>query len=1090
MSDSTPDNQPTRPPVPGPTAKTDRDLIGPTERTISDPLRDHDRTTSTAIASELERTHRDGSAAPATKRRLVITTPSVDQADSNHRFAVEYSLGRGATSEVWLAHDRDFDRDVAIKYLAPTGAAPTNEQRRFLREARVTAGLEHPNIVPVHDLGHSADGGLFMVMRSITGQSLGDRIRDAIEAGQTEIEPVNTVVNIFLKVCDAIAYAHSKNVLHRDIKPDNIMVGDFGEVVLVDWGTALDLAQEPDARSLVGTPAYMSPEQARGENIGPEGDIYCLGASLFHALYLRHPLHPVELHEEYWKLKCAGAIDPPTAAEAARVPRHLQAIILKAMAPDAKNRYHTVRDLASDLEKWQAGLAVTAFRDPWTVRLARWHRRRAWLLWPAAIVLLGAAATGSYLYQQHLKELSDWGRPILEEDFSKGDWKRRWSCTTPDAFTAVDGRLVSQNTRGANIFYNQRLTGSVAVEYDGEILKGAKPCDLSIIWCEGNVFATAQPQIDSKGGRTLNIQAGAYDNVAAVINASDPEGEHRESYQRLVLEPGRVYHFRVIIDGNHIEQQIDGQTYCVYDPIFPCTSGYIGLYAYYPGKAFSHLKIYNKGVAQKVSVLAIGDNLFQLGDYDRAATFYQRVVDSQPGTDVADAAVYRQGLSRLVTGHWDDASACWDRVTDPKLRLQIQIHQLDHFAALGQMDTLAGRFGPLYEANPDIQAELRNHWRDWVGKLDFDPPATLLPLLSIEDREFPDEADTNNNTWMMLSRLGRWKEVLNRFPQDHDLHGWALLSLGNTDAVLKDYQNDLIVHCTALVEAGDFDQAMATAPQYDWLYRPLLLATNRYDTYASEFGLADPRLCLSKGDVEGAAKAPVNVRDLEPFHAAALFALGKTDDAIAYARTTVATFRFDLTSRLQTWAGRDDDAIASAVEYESQVSALTGAAIAAAQAGRMDAVKTRLAAVNALPWSPYWAHGWFGFWVARPFLADYASATAIEGGEVSKALSDCTAHGRSTRYQQPAFFAKFVLGKCSEAEFRAQPCQAGIEGMVLLGKALQFELSHDGAHALAAYQAYEALPLWKRGVDGVFDVGDPLQERFVAWRMAVLTAGH
>jgi tetratricopeptide (TPR) repeat protein len=1038
---------------------------------------------ATVSTAHADRTLADGPQPVASTLALNATSLASGAGAPAPRFIVSGTLGQGATSAVLLAHDRDFDRDVAIKYLAPVGGAPAAGPLRFLREARVTARLEHPNIVPVHDLGQSADGGLYMVMRRLSGRSLGDRIRAALADGRGEVEPPSTIVTLFLKLCDALAYAHSKGVLHRDIKPDNIMLGEFGEVVLVDWGTATDHGEDGSGgvKSLVGTPAYMSPEQARGEPIGPAGDVYCLGASLFHALILRHPLHPTDRHEDYWRKKCAGEFDPPTAVESARVPRQLLAIVLKAMAPTTAGRYAQVKDFAADLHKWQSGLAVSAYKDPWTVRLRRWHRRHAWLLWPTAAVLLVVAATALYLYGQGLKEFADWGRPLADEDFHDDGWTTRWAPTVPGAFSLADGHLVSMNERGSVMFFKQRLTGSVELDYDARFPTGSRPGDISAVWTEGNLFATAQPGVDNNA-RTLWIQAGAFDNIAAMILTMP--SQKRESYRRLVLAPDVWHHVRVTIAGTHVEQQVDGETTGAYDAIFPFTSGYVGLYAYFPGKQYAHVRIYNRGVAQKVSVLEIGDSFYQAGLYDQAATHYQRVVDSQPGSDVAEAAMYRLGLCRLVQNRWDDANTWWSRVRDPDLRLQIQIHQLDHLDATGQMDTLATAFMPLYDNHPELRAVLRNHWRDWVGARETRMPETVQPLVAIQERKFPDEADTNDIAWTALARLGRWDDALKDYPHDPGVEAMALMMLGRTDEMLAKYGDNPIHRCAALVERGDYDQALPQAPAYDWLYRPLLLSTGRDDRYAAEFG-RDVRYLLMRGQVAEGVALPNSDGDLLPFRCAALLVLGRGDDALAATDALIPRYRNDCRVRLLVWLGRTGEALDQAQEWEARNCARTAHLIEVANAGDLVQLHLEAKALAAEPWAPQWSHGWFAHEIALPFLDQLGKPDAPGGetGALMRSLQDMVANRRHEHHQQPWYFARLVLGQITPDEFNAQPYQPGITGTLLLGTALRHDLHGEVAPALADYQSWLDLPLWQRGVDGVEGLGDPVMERFVRFRL-------
>lgn len=210
------------------------------------------------------------------------------------RFEHLAKLGRGGMAVVDLARDVELARDVAVK--KSLGMPGREDTALFLREARITASLEHPNIVPVHDIRFAEDGTPELVMKAVEGRSLADII-DALRRRDPEAVREYTLerrLEVIVGVLRALAFAHRKGVLHRDIKPDNIMVGQYGEVLLLDWGIAR-AEGEPDVSAegnLVGTPAYMSPEQARGEALDARSDLFSVAVVLHELLHLRHYLGP------------------------------------------------------------------------------------------------------------------------------------------------------------------------------------------------------------------------------------------------------------------------------------------------------------------------------------------------------------------------------------------------------------------------------------------------------------------------------------------------------------------------------------------------------------------------------------------------------------------------------------------------------------------------------------------------------------------------------------------------------------------------------------------------------------------------------
>jgi serine/threonine-protein kinase len=324
---------------------------------------------------------------------------------------------RGGRGEVFLASDEELRRQVALKEIQPHLVLDARERSKFEFEAEVTGGLEHPAIIPVYGLGHYPDGRPFYAMRFIEGESLkeaaarfhgrdGDPRRDPAERSLA----LRELLERFQDVCDAIGYAHSRGVLHRDIKPGNIMLGPFGETLVVDWGLAkllagktapgdensapwkplaLELPEATERGTIVGTPAYMSPEQARGEvdRLGPATDVYSLGATLSAILVDRSTTPAALPVSDLVRRVAAGEVRSPRALDA-RVPRALDAICRKAMAFAPQDRYASPAGLKADIRRWLADEPVTVWREPWPGRMGRWARRHRMAVAAAVLVLV------------------------------------------------------------------------------------------------------------------------------------------------------------------------------------------------------------------------------------------------------------------------------------------------------------------------------------------------------------------------------------------------------------------------------------------------------------------------------------------------------------------------------------------------------------------------------------------------------------------------------------------------------------------------------------------------------------------------------
>ncbi len=294
------------------------------------------------------------------------------------RFEAQSELGRGGMGFVVNAVDHALGRQVAIKQMISTDAV---DLRRFEREARITARLEHPSIVPVHDAGRNPDGTPYYVMRSVDGRPL-----DQLVDKHSLAERLALVPNV-LASCDAVAYAHARGIIHRDIKPTNILVGPFGETLLIDWGLAREVGDAVEDHAIpssdadhltrvgtiAGTPGFMAPEQARGETVDERADVFALGATLFYVLAGRAPY---AAHSATEMIHQVGTDRPPDwKLIPDGVPPDLRAIVVKAMASDPDARYANGGELATDLRRFTTGQLVGAYRYGRGARLARFARR-------------------------------------------------------------------------------------------------------------------------------------------------------------------------------------------------------------------------------------------------------------------------------------------------------------------------------------------------------------------------------------------------------------------------------------------------------------------------------------------------------------------------------------------------------------------------------------------------------------------------------------------------------------------------------------------------------------------------------------------
>jgi serine/threonine protein kinase len=361
---------------------------------------------------------------------------------SSHRAGKRFRILRfhkqGGLGQIYIAYDEELGREVALKEMRPEVAAEADLRGRFVLEAEINGGLEHPGIVPVYSLGTYDDGLPFYAMRFVEG----DNLKEAIESYHKEHprpDPTagefRKLLGRFVQVCQAIAFAHSKGVLHRDLKPHNVMLGRYGETLLIDWGLAKATGHgepsgseatlgstlappsgsghAPTMGGLLGTPTFMSPEQAalafvKGddklketvESLGPATDVYGLGAILFALLTDEPPVEgkTTETIEKILDRVREGAIRRPRSLNPS-IPRVLEVVCRKALAKKPEDRYPSAQALAEDIEHWLADEPVSAYREGIPAKVARWTRRHRSTTLSAAIALvaISVATTAALL---------------------------------------------------------------------------------------------------------------------------------------------------------------------------------------------------------------------------------------------------------------------------------------------------------------------------------------------------------------------------------------------------------------------------------------------------------------------------------------------------------------------------------------------------------------------------------------------------------------------------------------------------------------------------------------------------------------------
>ena len=406
-----------------------------------------------------------GEGDPATDPTWSDFLASIRATEDDVRYTERTEIARGGMGVVYSVYDRRLRRHLAMKVTRSdddpsTGRTELDDASlgRFLEEAQVTAQLDHPGVVPVHELGVDESGRVFFTMRLVKGDDL-RRVFEKVDA-EEDGWSVTRAVHVVLRACEAIAFAHARGVLHRDLKPSNIMVGRFGETYVMDWGLARivdrELRRDPPRRpardsdptqigserrersarflggslntlvgEVIGTPVYMAPEQARGEHdqLGPRTDVYGMGAILYELLTARLPY--VEPNEKVPPQVVLGRVREgglaPVSKVAPDVPVELAAVCEKAMAHDPEHRYPSMEGLAEDLRAYLEGRVVKAHARGPIVELKKWVARNRAVAMTAAVALVVVSGLGFFLalQQKNAKEAV-----ALERDLADAERER------------------------------------------------------------------------------------------------------------------------------------------------------------------------------------------------------------------------------------------------------------------------------------------------------------------------------------------------------------------------------------------------------------------------------------------------------------------------------------------------------------------------------------------------------------------------------------------------------------------------------------------------------------------------------------------
>lgn len=528
----------------------------------------------------------------------------------------EYEIAKqvacGGMGVIYAAKDRSCERLVAVKLMTGTVAVRKKEVGRFIQEAKITSQLEHPNIVPVHELGNDVDGMAYYTMKYVRGVTL-TAVLNGLRAGKLDmIErfPLERLLTVFQKVCDAVAFAHSRGVVHCDLKPSNIMIGDYGEVLVLDWGLAQQAKEavvpprnakeaqgdelETAHNGVLGTPGFMAPEQARSDSlpIDARTDIYALGAILYSILTLRSPVKGKSLTEVLRKI-ISGDIVPPAAynpwkgtkadetvrfphCSGNEIPAALSEIAMKAMAVDANARYPSVQELQKDVEAYQNGLT--------------WHL-------------------------------------VIDEDFSTPEKVlTRWE-VFGGQYEIKEGEFRLYGGEPQFLMLKGQAPGDVRLEFECRL----ESAYLNDVGCFiGAVPSANGKEIPSSG---YEFKYGGFDNSLNFVTRSS---RRIWSQPASSLVRGQKYTVCAERLGSLVKWTVNGNEICKIVDSDPLSGGdrtAVGVLGWAADTRYTRIKVHVRGTPWKSDVLDMAGRQLQKGHYETAKDLFQEVMDAFPNAE-------------------------------------------------------------------------------------------------------------------------------------------------------------------------------------------------------------------------------------------------------------------------------------------------------------------------------------------------------------------------------------------------------------------------------------------------------------------------
>lgn len=963
-------------------------------------------------------------------------------ADSASRSIGRYQLGASDDGGHYAARDRFLDRQVTARLVSLAQADDLE------REARFIARLDHAGVPGVLDFLRS-DTGAMLILRRVDGITLTEGIARAV-AGNPPPELTSTfgVIQVILQVCEALGAAHARGVVHRKIVTDNILLGWQGQVVVQDWSQAMEENIRPLTVRFVGGSTHTATSVLDGLH----QDVRGVGMCLLSALICRQP-----------SVDAAGTIAGLSSDEVRCIPPRLMAIIKCALVTDASTGYASMSGLSSDLESYLEGREPVAYRPGPLRRSTRWvmtHRRTA------ASLVFFLAVIGAMAYPM-IRDQWAWGEPILVETFSESGYKARWKEPSfSGMFRVENGRLVSIAPRNAELIYPRRLTTPLAIEYSAEILPGSRPCDLSVSWRE-NPISDDGSVVISKGGRRYGMQFGGLDNAGCMITLSS---QLPLAFTEERLEVGRKYRFRVEIGGGRISMLMDGRMLLQYEDPCPLSSGYIGLYAHYPGKAFDDLRLFQKKPIDDLSPLCLGDALLSNHQYGQAEAMYASVAAAYVDRPEGQRAQLRKGWSEWLLGCWPKARVTWAGLTDPECQWQSEFYAVQGGTS-AQQERFCSVFKDKFHSQPALRPALLDAWCGLMRRLAVNQasdPILVDRLLRLRNDLFNENKMSGYIAGRTILAHQRYEDCISLFPNDAFVHGAALLALGRTQEVIDAKWVICDTRNKAMQMRGDYQSVIddpdvipswramalcmmgraAEAPTDPELRYPVLLHLDRSEELLGMQGLSPIAMnetLINLGRLTEAAGGGIPEFPGSGNDSTAQLLLGDIDAAERGGTVPQHAFRF-----MMAVERGDDEAV------------------------------DRLRPLVSMPRDLRDASGWFTAAIVKPLVAFWRGDTKALETQLRPNLALLSGINGKRSW----FIARAMLGEAPPDSLLSLPASAEAPAWRHLTEGICSELAGMPQKATSAYRDFTALPITRRQLSR--NVPDAEVEWFVRWRLRAL----